>query len=104
MRKADGGEAIKGTWATGQGSRRTGVAMKADAHGHKPPRARSVTKDFRSRSKRRLRAHGSEEKSQYFFKISGTCPRTRVLSIFAHPAASDDEESFRTVVAEMQLR
>ena len=30
-RKFDGGEAMKGTWATEKGSRRTGVTMKVDA-------------------------------------------------------------------------
>ena len=35
-RKADGGEAMKGTWAAEKGSRRTGVAMTVDAaQGHK---------------------------------------------------------------------
>ena len=34
-RKIDGGEAMKGTWATEKGSRRTGVAMQVDAHGHR---------------------------------------------------------------------
>ena len=33
-RKVDGGEAMKGTWATEKGSRRTGVAMKVDAQDH----------------------------------------------------------------------
>ena len=48
-RKFDGGEAMKGTWATEKGSRRTGVAMKVDAQGHKHSRICSVTKDWRRR-------------------------------------------------------
>ncbi len=34
-RKVDRGDTMKGTWATEKGSRRTGVAMKVDAQGHK---------------------------------------------------------------------
>ena len=34
-RKVDGGVAMKGTWAAEKGSRRTGLAMKVDAQGHK---------------------------------------------------------------------
>ena len=37
-RKFDGGEAMKGTWATEKGSRRTGVAMKVVAQDHKQSR------------------------------------------------------------------
>ena len=39
--KFDGGEAMKGTWATEKGSRRTGVTMKVDAQGRKCSRMRS---------------------------------------------------------------
>ena len=46
-RKVDCGEAMKDTWATKKGSRRTGVAMKVDAQGHKHSRICSVTKDWR---------------------------------------------------------
>ena len=42
-RKIDGGEAMKDTWATEKRSRRTGVAMKVDAQGHKHSRICSVT-------------------------------------------------------------
>jgi hypothetical protein len=45
-RKFDGGEAMKDTWATEKRSRRTGVAMKVDAQGHKHSRICSVTKDW----------------------------------------------------------
>ena len=43
-RIVDGGEAMKGTWATEKGSRRTGVAMKVDAQGHQCSGICSVTK------------------------------------------------------------
>ncbi len=33
--KVDGGDTMKGTWATEKGSQRTGVEMKVDAQGHK---------------------------------------------------------------------
>ena len=33
-RKFDGGDTMKGTWATEKGSQRTGVEMKVDAHDH----------------------------------------------------------------------
>ena len=32
--KVDGVDAMKDTWATKKGSKRTGVEMKVDAHGH----------------------------------------------------------------------
>ena len=48
-RKFDGGEAMKGTWATEKGSRRTGMTMIVDARGHKHSRISSVTKDWRRR-------------------------------------------------------
>ena len=37
-RKVDGGKAMKGTWATETGSRRTGVAIKLDAQDHEHSR------------------------------------------------------------------
>ena len=37
-RKVDGGEAMKGTWATEKGSRRTGMAMKVDVQDHEHSR------------------------------------------------------------------
>ena len=37
-RKVDGGKAMKGTWATEKGSRRTGVTMKVDAQDHEHSR------------------------------------------------------------------
>ena len=48
-RKVDSGETMKGTWATEKGSRRTGVAMKVDAHDHVYSRTCTATKDFRRR-------------------------------------------------------
>ncbi len=39
--------AMRGMWATEMGSRRTGEAMKVDAHDHKRPRALSVTEGWR---------------------------------------------------------
>ena len=48
-RKFDCGEAMKDTWATEKRSRRTGVAMKVDAQGHKHSGISSVTKDWRRR-------------------------------------------------------
>ena len=42
-RKVDGGEAMKDTWATEKGSRRTGVTMKVDAQDHEHSRICSVT-------------------------------------------------------------
>ncbi len=48
-RIVDGGEVMKGTWAIEQGSRRTGVTMKVDAHDHIYSRTCTVTKDFRRR-------------------------------------------------------
>ena len=48
-RIVDGGEVMKGTWAIEQGSRRTSVAMKVDAHDHMHSRTCTVTKDFRRR-------------------------------------------------------
>ena len=46
-RVVDCGEAKKGTWAIEQGSRRTSVAMKVDAHDHIYSSTCTVTKDFR---------------------------------------------------------
>ena len=65
-RKFDGGEAMKDTWATEKGSRRTGVTMKVDAQGHKHPRICSVTKDWR-------RAIPNEG---YGRTVQRICPRT----------------------------
>ena len=45
-RKVDGGEAMKGTWATEKGSRWTGVVMKVDAQDHEHSRMRYVTLDW----------------------------------------------------------
>ncbi len=47
-RKADGGEAMKGTWATEKGSR-AGVVIKAGTQGHKLSRVCCVTKNLRRR-------------------------------------------------------
>ena len=55
-RKFDGGEAMKDTWATEKGSRRTGVTMKVDAQGHKHSRICSVTKDWRRRFQTKVTA------------------------------------------------
>ena len=45
----DGGEVMKGTWAIEQGSRRTSVTMKVDAHDHIYSSIFTVTKDCRRR-------------------------------------------------------
>ena len=42
----DGGEVMKGTWAIEQGSRRTSVTMKVDAHDHIYSSIFTVTKDL----------------------------------------------------------
>ena len=83
-RIVEGGEVMKGIWGIEQGSWQASVAMKVDVHDHIYSRTCTVTKDFRRRlqpvvagarlrgevikdwedvSNRRLRAHGSEEKS-----------------------------------------
>ena len=48
-RIVDGGEVMKGTWAIEQGSRRTSVTMKVDAHDHIYSSIYTVTKDYRRR-------------------------------------------------------
>ena len=48
-RIVDGGEVMKGTWAIEQGSRRTSVTMKVDAHDHIYSSIFTVAKDCRRR-------------------------------------------------------
>ena len=53
-RNIDGGQAMKGTWATEKGSRWTSVTMKVDAQGHQHSRICSVTKDCRGHFKTKV--------------------------------------------------
>jgi hypothetical protein len=48
-RKFGGGGTMKGTWATEEGSQRTGVEIQVDAQGHKDPRIIPFAKDLRRR-------------------------------------------------------
>ena len=79
-RKFDGGEAMKDTWATEKRSRRTGVAMKVDAQGHKHSRIFSVTKNWRRRFQTKVAGA----------RFRGDVPGQGYDS--SHPAASDNGE------------
>ena len=85
-RTVDGGEVMKDTWAIEQGSRRTGVAMKVDAHDYIYSRPCTATKDFRRRLQTvvagaRLRGEVTEDLVRRFqTKFCGPCPLSFIYS------------------------
>ena len=92
---------MKGTWAIEQGSRRTGVVMKVDAHDQIYPRTRTVTEDFGRRlqpnSRGRTALKRSEQRLGKAFPIEGfgrMAPRrslkTGISNFSSHSGASDD--------------
>ena len=71
-RRVDGGEAMKGTWATEKGSQRTGVEMKVDAQGHKYSRIFFVAKDWRRRLRTKVttsRFRGDVQGQGYYITL-----------------------------------
>ena len=103
----DGGEVIKGTWAIEQGSRRTSVTMKVDAHDHIYSSIFTVTKDCRRRLQTivagaRIRGEVTEDLVRRFqTKVAGAWLRGEVAGqgyIISHHTQlrATMETAFRT--------
>ena len=103
----DGGEVMKGTWAIEQGSRRTSVTMKVDAHDHIYSSIFTVTKDCRRRLQTivagaRIRGEVTEDLVRRFqTKVAGAWLRGEVAGqgyIISHHTQlrATMEKAFRT--------
>ena len=106
-RIVDGGEVTKGTWAIEQGSRRTSVTMKVDAHDHIYSSIFTVTKDCRRRLQTivagaRIRGEVTEDLVRRFqTKVAGAWLRGEVAGqgyIISHHTQlrATMEKAFRT--------